>query len=302
MHYLLTLLYLFLAGSVFPQSPDPFLIVLGTMQDAGAPHVACQKSCCADLFKNPDPDLMVVSLGLVDPASKTTWLFEATPDLPRQVKMLNDSAGFDHGETPNGIFITHAHIGHYTGLMYLGRESMNADAVPVFAMPRMKSFLENNGPWDQLVKLGNISLISQTHERPNVLAAQLRVTPFLVPHRDEYSETVGYRIEGPNKTALFIPDIDKWEKWDRDIVEEIKAVDYAFIDGTFYDGEEIGHRDISEIPHPFMIESMELFKDLPEIEKGKVYFIHFNHTNVEALSRHPPFAEGFRSLRAAPRI
>ena len=36
----------------------------------------------------------------------------------------------------------------------------------------------------------------------------IKVNPFLVPHRDEFSETVGYQIEGPNKTALFIPGIN----------------------------------------------------------------------------------------------
>ena len=107
----------------------------------------------------------------------------------------------------------------------------------------------------------------------------VRIVPFLVPHRDEYSETVGFMITGPNKSVIFIPDIDKWEKWDRDIIEEISRVDYAFIDGTFYDGEEINNRDISEIPHPFIIESMTKFKKLPSKEKSKIYFIHLNHTN-----------------------
>jgi pyrroloquinoline quinone biosynthesis protein B len=104
------------------------------------------------------------------------------------------------------------------------------------------------------------------------------VTPFLVPHRDEYSETVGYMIAGPNKKALFIPDIDKWEKWDRSIATELSKVDYAFLDATFYDGEEL-NRDMSEIPHPFIVETMQLLKELPSSEKNKIHFIHFNHTN-----------------------
>eukprot|EP00957_Ditylum_brightwellii_P156501 11911053-Ditylum_brightwellii.AAC.1 len=61
-------------------------------------------------------------------------------------------------KTPDGIFLTHAHIGHYTGLMYLGREALGAVDVPVYAMPRMRSFLKNNGPWSQLVSLGNINI------------------------------------------------------------------------------------------------------------------------------------------------
>ena len=255
------------------------LVVLGTVQDAGSPHAACTKSCCRDLFENPDPTRQIVALGLVDYDHKETYLFEATPDLTRQMKRLKTKANWLAEETPNGIFLTHAHIGHYSGLMFLGKEAMSADNVPVYAMPEMKSFLESNGPWSQLVEMGNIRLESLQADSTIELNDNLAITPVLVPHRDEFSETVGYKIKGPNQSALFIPDIDKWEKWERNIIEEIGKVDYAFIDGTFYDGVEIDHRDISEIPHPFIIESMQVFDSLPEQEKAKIHFIHFNHTN-----------------------
>ena len=255
------------------------IVILGNVQDAGSPHAGCKKDCCKSLFENPDPERMVVSLGLVDMESEQNWMFEASPDLPRQMKALKQMSPFEANETPNGIFLTHAHIGHYSGLMFLGKESMNADKVPVFAMTKMKTFLDQNGPWSQLVKLENIVIQELTNEQPHQLSPQITVIPFTVPHRDEFSETVGYKINGPNKSALFIPDIDKWEKWERSIVEEIRQVDYALVDATFFDGEEINHRDISQIPHPFVIESMALFKDLPKEEKAKIHFIHLNHTN-----------------------
>ncbi len=255
------------------------LIVLGTIQDAGSPQVGCKKDCCKNLFLHPDKERMVVSLGLVDPANKKTYIFEATPDFTQQAKLLKNFSGFSTKEIPDGIFVTHAHIGHYTGLMYLGKEAMNADSIPVFVMPRMKSFLEQNGPWSQLVKNRNIVLQDMSDQKEIRLSPYLKVVPFTVPHRDEFSETIGYIITGPNKKALFIPDIDKWQKWGTNIIEAIAKVDYAFIDGTFYDAAEISNRDISTIPHPFIIESMALFKDLPATEKRKIWFIHFNHTN-----------------------
>lgn len=257
------------------------IVILGTCQDAGSPQINCQKDCCKDLHKRPDPNRMVVSLGLIDkyPMDTKKFIIEATPDFPRQLSVLDSYAGFGMNHMPDGVFLTHAHIGHYTGLMYLGKEAMDAKQVPVMAMPRMKKFLETNGPWDQLVKRENILIGKLTNGKPEVISANLTVTPFVVPHRDEYSETVGYEITGPNKTALFIPDIDKWDKWEEDIIEKIKAVDYAFLDATFFDGAEINMRDISEIPHPFVIESMELLANLDSTEKSKVYFIHFNHTN-----------------------
>jgi len=255
------------------------LIILGTIQDAGSPHIGCKKECCKDLFNNPDKDRQVVALGLIDNAYSKKYLFEATPDISRQMKSLVRSDIQNTNELVDGIFLTHAHIGHYTGLMYLGKEATDAKNVNVFAMPRMKQFIETNGPWSQLVSHNNISLTQIENEKYVSLTPNIKVTPLLVPHRDEYSETVGYRIKGPNKTALFIPDIDKWNKWDKNIIEEIKKVDYAFLDATFYSGEELNNRDISQIPHPFIIESIELFKELDIQERNKVIFIHFNHTN-----------------------
>lgn len=257
----------------------PSIIVLGNVQDGGSPHIGCTKACCKELFIHPDPTRMVSSLGVIDPENKLNWLFDATPDFTFQLKALKKASEFSTKEVPDGIFITHAHIGHYTGLMYLGREALNAKQVPVYAMPKMKSFLEHNGPWSQLVTLNNISIKPIQNGQTNTLSSNIKVTAFKVPHRDEFSETAGYQIEGPNKKALFIPDIDKWSKWDKNIVDEIKKVDYAFIDATFYDATEMNNRPITEIPHPLVVESMELFKNLPLKEKDKIYFIHLNHTN-----------------------
>lgn len=255
------------------------IVILGNVQDAGSPQIGCKKECCADLFENPDSQRKVVSLGLVDTENEKSYLFEATPDVASQMKMITHYGASNDNELVDGIFLTHAHIGHYTGLMYLGKEAMNANTTPIYVMPKMEEFLLNNGPWDQLVKRKNIVLNALVDRSTIELSQKINVTPFLLPHRDEYSETVGYQIQGPNKRALFIPDIDKWEKWEKDIVEEIKKVDYAFLDATFYSGKEINNRDISEIPQPFVVESLEKFKDLNEKEKAKIIFIHFNHTN-----------------------
>lgn len=255
------------------------IIVLGTVQDAGSPHIACKKECCSLLFSDPSIKREVVSLGLIDSENQKKYLFEATPDITTQIKALKKASLWDSPEIPDGIFLTHAHIGHYSGLMYLGKEATNTDGTPVFVMPKMKLFLEENGPWGQLVNSNNIDLNLLADETNLKLTSNIRVIPLLVPHRDEYSETVGYKIIGPNKTALFIPDINKWSVWKTNISDLIKTVDFAFVDATFFDGEEINTRDISEIPHPFVIESMGLFKNLSAKDKRKVHFIHFNHTN-----------------------
>jgi len=250
---------------------DYYIKILGVAQDGGVPHLGCSKTCCS----TSSVTRYVSSIMVSNQESKTSYIFDASPDLAKQLSFMKDRIS----ENLKGIFLTHAHIGHYSGLMYLGRESFNSKNIPVYAMPRMKKFLETNGPWDQLVSLNNIKINSIINEREIIVEKELIVKPIEVPHRDEYSETVGYLIKGPNRSAIYIPDIDKWYKWDKSIVDLISCVDYAFIDATFYDEKEINYRDISEIPHPFVIESMKLFEGVSKEEKSKIYFIHLNHTN-----------------------
>jgi pyrroloquinoline quinone biosynthesis protein B len=259
--------------------PDQFIVVLGIAQDAGYPQVGCTRECCKAYWEGEEEKKHVVSLALVDKVSNQYWLFEATPDITDQLHYLQQYLPSQPNYKPAGIFITHAHIGHYTGLMQFGKEAMGSNDIPVWAMPRLDSFLQSNGPWNQLVSLHNIQL-NLLHADSSVnINPSLKVTPVRVPHRDEYSETVGFFIESNKKKVLFIPDIDKWEKWDRNIEEEIKKVDIAFIDGTFYSNQELPGRDMSEIPHPFVEESTSRFFSLSPAEKVKIIFIHFNHTN-----------------------
>ena len=244
------------------------LYVLGTLQDGGAPHMNCEKECCA-LSKEND---FVASLGVID--TKQTYFFDASPDFVAQSRYLHQFSE----NTTLGIFLTHAHMGHYTGLMHLGREAANTKEVSVYAMPRMADFLRTNGPWSQLVTLKNIVLHELLAEKTLTLSSRLRVTPLLVPHRDEFSETVGYWIQGARKSALYIPDIDKWSLWEKDIVSMIKKVDYALLDATFFEDGELP-RPMREVPHPFVEESAALFETLDPVDREKIYFIHLNHSN-----------------------
>jgi pyrroloquinoline quinone biosynthesis protein B len=269
------LIIFFLFTSFQFAQKDPFIIVLGTMQDAGYPQIGCDKECCKKYWDKKIGKQKVSCLALFDPSTNQKWIFDATPDLTEQ---LHDADVMQKGNL-SGIFLTHAHIGHYTGLMYLGREALNAKEIPVYAMPRMHDYLKNNGPWSQLISLKNIQLQKIKADSTIKLTDNISVTPFLVPHRDEFSETIGYGINAGKRSVLFIPDIDKWQKWNIDITELVTAYDYVFLDGTFYQDGELPGRNMAEVPHPFVQESMQLFDDLPTNQKQKIYFIHFNHTN-----------------------
>ncbi len=294
-----------LGAATISAAEDTYIQVLGIAQDAGYPQANCYAPHCLRAWEDGDLRRLASSIAVVDEASRSKYLFDATPDIREQLYALHLAAPDDQ-YTLQGIFLTHAHIGHYTGLMHLGHEASSSQLVPVYAMPRMREFLATNGPWDQLVRYGNIRLEALTNAQTVVLGDALSVTPFLVPHRKEYSETVGYRIDGPNRSAVFIPDIDKWERWETNIRSIVRSTDYALVDATFYADGELPGRDMSKVLHPFVAETMRLLDDLTAEEKSRVIFIHMNHTNPLLIDGSPQQAEvekrGFRFARAGMRL
>ncbi len=285
--HIFSLLLCMVSGCTQPQTMAPVstcdvsLIVLGVAQDAGKPQIGNSNDPAWD---DPSLERHATSLALVDyrPPNTKRWLFEATPDLKRQLHRLDGLTPSAASPHPDGVFLTHAHIGHYTGLLMFGHEAMGAENMTVYAMPRMANYLAENGPWSQLVRYHNIILAIMAAGQPEQLASDIVVTPFLVPHRQEFSEVAGFKIQGPSKTALFIPDIDSWEDWDAEgtqIEDFIRDVDFAYVDATFFADGEIPGRDMSGFPHPFVSHSMKRFASLSETERSKIRFIHMNHTN-----------------------
>ena len=267
----------FLIISISVNSQSEYIYILGNTQDAGLPHIGCQHPFCKDSF-NVYEEHYTTSIAVVNSDLKKYILFEATPDITFQLNNLKKNI-YHVFLLPESIYITHAHMGHYTGLMYFGREALGSKDLLVSVLPRMSKFLQNNGPWSQLVDINNIKIKELHFGLSTNELGNISVTPLQVPHRDEYSETAGYIIEGKNKKALFIPDIDKWEKWDRDLSQLAKEFDFLLIDATFYDSKEI-NRDFSEIPHPLVTETINLLSGLNKENRNKVYFIHMNHTNM----------------------
>ena len=274
------------------------LIVLGIGQDAGAPQIGNPND---PAWADPSKRLWATSLALIDHENGKRYLFEGTPDIREQIQYLDEHFPVENkqGLGIDGIFLTHAHIGHYAGLMFLGRESAGTNGVPVYVMPRMKEYLEANGPWSQLVELGNIEPVSIL-EGFGSEGNELKIIAKEIEHRDEFSETVLYEISTRGKKVVFVPDIDDWNgafqpsvkyyskdhNWSKGVALfqalglEGKPVDYAFLDATFYDDNELPGRDMSQIPHPRVTESMDLIDAAAdETLKDKVRFIHINHTN-----------------------
>lgn len=251
---------------------DPFVVVLGIAQDGGRPQTGCRKSCCVGRSQ-----LSPACLGIVDPVAGRRWIIDATPDITRQLALLDSAAGAETGSSVlDGVLLTHAHMGHYTGLVHLGREALAAPRIPVIARAPMLDFLAANSPWRDLIDHGHIDPV-EIRDRID-LSPSVSITAIGVPHRDELSDTVGFVVAGPTRRLLWLPDIDSWAAWDRDLLEVIESVDLAFVDGTFFDDDEL-ERDMSLIPHPRVVETVGLVIGNAPHLADRVRFIHLNHTN-----------------------
>ena len=269
---------------------DMSVVVLGTAQDAGKPQISVHSD---PAWSDPSRAKLASSLGLIDRAAGRRYLFDATPDIRQQaynLDQLDDGRGF----ALDGVFLTHGHMGHYLGLAHLGREAMGAKSVPVFAMPKMAEFLADNGPWDQLVALKNINIQTMSDGGAIVFNEDLTVTPFQIPHRSEYTETVGYRIKGPKARAIYLPDIDSWTAWESrggSLENLVLENDRLYLDATFFSGAELPGRDMSLIPHPTISTTMEKLAHIPANERAKIHFIHLNHSNPAHDKNSEAFSE-----------
>ena len=278
---LLVLWCLLLADVATASQCDVSLVVLGAGQDAGAPQIGNPSD---PGWRNSALRLTATALALVDHENDKRYVFEATPHLTEQLQRLDNMVpSASPGLGIDGIFITHAHIGHYAGLMFLGREAAGAHDIPVWVMPRLADYLRSNGPWSQLVTLENIRVSELAQATPKTLPGGITVTPQLVPHRDEFSETVAFIVRTPGQSFLFVPDIDSWDTWSADydtaLEDVVASVDYAFLDATFFDDNELPGRDMSKIPHPRVAATMQRLQHLPDAARARVHFIHYNHSN-----------------------
>ena len=281
------------AAEPAPEPPPPgpvYALVLGTAQDAGLPQAGCFEACCEAARRDPQRRRLVTSVLIVDGRSGRRWLLDCTPDIEAQVTLARGHppqrrpAPVQGGRPPlfDGIFLTHAHMGHYTGLLELGREAYGSRGQAVWGTERMLRFLGANDPWAHQVQSGQIRLQRLVPGAEVELAEDLTLTALAVPHRDELTDTVAFRVQGPERTLLYLPDIDKWERWSTPIEEVLAGVDAALLDGAFFADGEIPGRSMADIPHPFIAESLARFGSLPATERAKVWFTHLNHTNPAA--------------------
>lgn len=260
---------------------DPYVLVLGVAQDGGMPQTGCYAPRC-DRARERDLPRYVCSLAIVEPDAGRYYLVDASPDLRQQMDLIDDPgfrARAQERRPFDGIFLTHGHMGHYLGLAHLGREGLGIAPTPCYCSPEMAGFLASNGPWSLLVDEGRLDLRPVEFDRWYEIDDSLSAMATPVPHRPEFSDTVGWTFRGPRRRSLlYLPDIDSWEAWDRDVAEVVRGVDVALLDGSFYSPGEVPGRNIEDIPHPMVPHTMDLLQEVARGE-NEVVFIHLNNTN-----------------------
>jgi len=257
-------------------------MVLGTAQDGGIPQIGCLCPNCKRARRDSGQARLIASLALADLEERKLFIIDATPDIRLQV---DRALGMFPPPLPAltdvlaGILLTHAHIGHYTGLMFFGYESLAARHLPIFCSSRMAEFLAANGPWSQLIRLENISLRMFKPGEKIPLTPSLTAIPIPVPHRNEYTDTFGFEIAGPARSLLYIPDIQNWGAWERPLDKVLRTVDVALLDGTFFGPDDLPGRDMTEIGHPLVLDTIRRMRSLPPADRANILFTHLNHTH-----------------------
>ena len=253
-------------------------VILGIMQDGGLPHAGCRCERCVAAFNEPEKIEYAACLGLVDTrgAETAVYLIDATPDIKYQLNLLSTALGA-HPEWPNrlrqpdGVFLTHAHMGHIAGLPQLGPEAMDVNRLPVYASYEMGRLMQATPLWEPMLK--NVRLVPLQPEQYVEVALDIKITAVPVPHRDEWEVgTFAYKIEGPNRSLFYVPDIDRWEAW-LDGDEMLNSVDVVLADASFYSKDELAGRE--PVAHPLIPQTLKFFADLD----CELVLTHLNHTN-----------------------
>jgi pyrroloquinoline quinone biosynthesis protein B len=290
---------------------DAYALVLGTVQDAGFPQVGCYTALCdhGRRLHAEGRGRYVSSLALIEPEAERFYLVDATPDVTRQIDLIQEPSFRRRAAERrpfDGIFLTHAHIGHYAGLAVLGNEGLGVRDTPVYCTERMAAYLAANQPWRFMVEQGRLEprplAVDRWHRVDEHLEAQL----WRVPHRDELADTVAFVFRGSGGCVLYLPDINSWALWDRAVAEAVASVDVALLDGSFWSLDELPGRSVEDVPHPLVTQTMDALQDVVNRGAARVLLTHLNNSNPALDETGPERLEierrGFELAREGMRL
>ena len=259
---------------------DIEVLLLGTAQDGGYPQFGCTCANCKLCYEGKIQPETPVSLAILDKRTKNWWLVDATPQLNQQ---WAEFALILSEYKLAGVILTHAHAGHYPGILYLGKECMNANKIPLYASVDMHRFLKANEPWGVMYRNENILQVDVSDKLPFKLTDTLSVIPHAVRHRADFTDTLAFTFIGEQKRLFFCPDIDAWDGMSESLSAVATANDVLLLDATFYVNNELPGRDTTTIPHPRVVQTVDLLVSSGVLQSQEhpcaVYLIHINHSN-----------------------
>jgi len=263
--------------------------VVGSAQDGGVPQVGCHCTRCNYARANPEHARYPASLAIVSPSGKLL-VVDVTPSLPQQLDLLRDLFPRRQKLLPDAVLLTHAHVGHYAGLIFFGREIASTKGLPVYCTPRMRHFLESNKPYRYIVERGEIQIKDLKCGETLIYDRALHIIPVEVPHRNEDAETLAFIVKS-KRSLFYAPDFDRYTET---IDRCVRDSDISILDGCFWSREELLNRVYDEILHPTIMESRERLRGY----ENRVIFTHLNHTNPvldrDSLLRAELEKQGFR--------
>lgn len=235
--------------------------VLGNTQDGGVPHLECSCDLCSKARENPEEAKHNASIMVKDSDEEDSfrYLIDATPDVRYQIT----------GEYLDGVFISHGHLGHITGLLQFGEEGCNKTDLPLYVSDKTENYIRKNDPFRLLIDKGNVEIMNFNDEDEVDIRGGC-IEAFEAKHNRVNTDTLSFMIHGEEKTLFYIADIHEWTEKTLNLMQK---ADIAIVDGTFWNEEEIERYE--EVPHPVMKETMHL----AEGWDTDIYFTHLNHTN-----------------------
>ncbi len=249
------------------------LVLLGIAQDGGRPQAGCNKSCCIGL--SPSEHSYPTSLGII--SDNNLHIIDVTRHLANQLQYLDN-------RVPTEVWLTHAHFGHVDGLGLFGRETMNVRGVKLHVSKSMAELIHQTPNWNLMIEQG-VFVIQEMTDRQIEQQPGFSITPLLVPHRGELSDTHAFIIRGENKSLLYLPDHDSWDEtlalYKMNTIREWLTslnVDIALIDGTFWSSDELSSRNQASVPHPPIKQTIEML-GYKQHGDPDIIFFHLNHTN-----------------------
>jgi pyrroloquinoline quinone biosynthesis protein B len=95
--------------------------ILGSAQDGGVPQVGCRCERCNHARMNAEHVRFPASLAIVGKSGRLL-LIDVTQNLSQQLDLIRDLLPSGKNLLPAAVLLSHAHVGHYAGLLFFGKE------------------------------------------------------------------------------------------------------------------------------------------------------------------------------------